>query len=153
MSKDLHNSECRAWAAIFKIVNLFKLVDPLSRNPDHNITQNWRVCAICCRPGAELEVICGRDVKTVVDNVVVNLGVVRSNSLRDIKQEGQAIGGAVRNPTSLIPQRLSYIINTCYHLFRKGSCITVDRNNKTTPAIFVMHRSIMRLDYNHCNEK
>ena len=64
-----------------------------------------------------------------------------------LKQEGPPIAGAARNATSLIiPQQLSY--NTCYHLFRKRClCITVDRDNNTTPAI------IMRLEYNHCNEK
>ena len=34
-----------------------------------------------------------------------------------------------------------------YNLFRKRSCITVNRDNNTT------HRSIMRLEYSHCNEK
>ena len=44
--------------------------------------------------------------------------------------------------------------NTCYPLFRKRSCITVDRDNSTTPDINVglMQRSIMRLEYNHCSE-
>ena len=45
--------------------------------------------------------------------------------LRCDKQEGLPIGWAVRNATSLIPQRLSS--NNCYHLFPKRSFITVHR--------------------------
>ena len=58
---------------------------------------------------------------------------------RNFIQEGPPIGGAVRNATSLIPQRLSYIIlGRSYHLFRKRSCISVDCDNNATAAINVM---------------
>ena len=68
---------------------------------------------------------------------------------RDKKQENPPIGGAVRNATSLISQRLSYIAITCSENVQEQfcSCITVDRDNNTTTAI------IMGLEYNHCNEK
>ena len=72
---------------------------------------------------------------------------------KHFKQEGPPIGGAVQNAMSLIPQRLLHIAYICYHFFRKRSCITLDRDNNMTPAIYVIYRSRMRLEYNHCNEK
>ena len=68
------------------------------------------------------------------------------------KQENSPIGGAVRNATSLIPQRLSSssIIPaiTCSENIHAWPCIDshgrVDRDNSTTPAIYVMQRSISR---------
>ena len=61
------------------------------------------------------------------------------------RQESPPIGGAVRNATSLIPQRLSYIILaiTCSENVYAWPCIDshgrVDRDNNTTPAIYAMH--------------
>ena len=70
------------------------------------------------------------------------------------KQESPPIGGAVRNTTSLIPQRLSSTEDICYHLSGNAHarpCMDsyggVFRDNNTTPAI------ITRLEYNNCNEK
>ena len=64
----------------------------------------------------------------------------------DNEQEGPPIGGAERNATSLIPQRLSYTmvaINFCENV-RALPCIDsherIDRDNNTTPTIYVMHR-------------
>ena len=62
-----------------------------------------------------------------------------------MKQEGPPIGEAVRNATSLIPQELSYIIHaiTCSENVHALPCIDshgrVDRDNNTTPVIYVMH--------------
>ena len=62
------------------------------------------------------------------------------------EHEGPPIGGAVRNATSLIQQRLSYIMLaiTCSENVRALPCIDshgrIDRDNNTTPAIYVMHR-------------
>ena len=66
----------------------------------------------------------------------------------EIEQYGPPIGGAVRNATSLIPQWLSYIMLaiTFSENVRALPCINshgrIDRNNNTTSAIYVMHRSI-----------
>ena len=60
------------------------------------------------------------------------------------KQEGPPIGGSVRNATSLIPQRLSYIVFaiTCSENVHALQCIEshgrLDRDNNTIPAIYVM---------------
>ena len=59
-------------------------------------------------------------------------------------------GSAKRDVTYPIT---TVVYNTCYHLFRKCPYITVDHDNNTTPAIYAMHRSIIRLEYKHCNEK
>ena len=55
-----------------------------------------------------------------------------------LKQESPPIGGAVRNATSFIPQRLVY--NTCYRLFRKRSCMTVHWLSRGVP-----NRRLLRL--------
>ena len=78
----------------------------------------------------------------ISDQVFHVLGQEESSSSEENRQEGLPIGEAVRNGTSPIPHRLSYIILVIYHLFRKLSCIAVHRDNNTTPAIYVMHRSI-----------
>ena len=64
------------------------------------------------------------------------------------RQEGPPIGGAVRNTTSLIPQRLSFImlLSLAPKTFLQYP-VSTDRDNNTASAI------IMRLEYNHCNEK
>ena len=69
-------------------------------------------------------------------------------SFPDGQQESQPICVAVRNATSLIPQRLSSIILaiTCSENVHASPCIDshgrIDRDNNTTPTIYVMHRSI-----------
>ena len=68
------------------------------------------------------------------------------------KQEGLPICGGsakrdVTRPTATV------VNNTCHNLFRKRSCITIGRDNNRTPAIYVMHESLIKLEYNHCNER
>ena len=46
----------------------------------------------------------------------------------------------VAHPTATV------VYNTCYHLFRKRSCITDDRDNNTRPIV------ILTLEYDHCTE-
>ena len=60
------------------------------------------------------------------------------------------LGSAKRDVTYPIA---TVVYNICYHLFRKRLFIAVDRDNNTTPAIYVMHRSIIGLEYNNCNYK
>ena len=55
-------------------------------------------------------------------------------------------GSAKRDFTPPSHSDCRIIYPTCYHLSRKRSCITIDRDNNTTPAIYVMHRSINRLE-------
>ena len=57
------------------------------------MTQNCLVCAICCRPEVDCDVISGGDVKTIVGHVVVNFEVGSSNSFRDIKIKSFRDGG------------------------------------------------------------
>ena len=69
-------------------------------------------------------------------------------AVRSIKQEGPPFGGAVRNAMSLILQRLSHIMLaiTCSENVPALPCIDShlrrDRDNNTTPVIYVMHGSI-----------
>ena len=64
------------------------------------------------------------------------------------KQEGPPIGGAVRNATSFIPQRLSSIILSiaCSENVHPWPCMDSrgrdDRNNNTSPAIYVTDQKI-----------
>ena len=86
------------------------------------------VYAISCRPELDDDVISGEMVKALEGYVVVNLKLIYLVVSEILKQESPPIGVAVRNVTSLIPQRQSTNRpNTCYHLFRKSSCMTVHR--------------------------
>ena len=60
-----------------------KSVEPLSRNRDQNMTQNWRVCAICCQSKVDCDVVTSGNVKTAVGYGVVNFEVASSCSFRD----------------------------------------------------------------------
>ena len=51
------------------------------------MTQNSHVCAICCRPEGDCDVISGGDVKTIVRYVVVNFVVASSNSFRENREK------------------------------------------------------------------
>ena len=68
------------------------------------------------------------------------------NFYQNLQQESPPIGGAVRNATSLIPQRLSYIMLaiTCSENVRALPCIEshwrIDRDNNTTPANHVTRK-------------
>ena len=48
------------------------------------MTQNLHVCAICCRPEVDNDVISGVAVDNVGMDVLIKLGNSRSNGLRDI---------------------------------------------------------------------
>ena len=84
---------------------------------------------------------------------------VIDNNKRTTSMEAMAIDN--KKAHKLVWQcetRLTYptatvVYNTWYHFFRKCPCITVDRDNNTTPAIYEMNRSIRRLEYTRCNEK
>ena len=51
------------------------------------MTKNLDVCAICCRPEVDCDVISGRNVKSLVGYVVVNFEVASFNSFRDINKQ------------------------------------------------------------------
>ena len=61
-----------------------KAVQPLSRNRGPNITQNWHVCAMCCRTKVDCDVISGRNVKTMDCYVVVNIEVANFQYIKKI---------------------------------------------------------------------
>ena len=50
-----------------------KSVESLSRNRDLNMTKNWHVFAICCRPEADYDDISGGNVKIIVGYDVVKM--------------------------------------------------------------------------------
>ena len=57
------------------------------RNCDPNMTQNWHVCVICCRPEVDFDAISGRIVKTIGDYALVNFEVASSKTFRDNKKK------------------------------------------------------------------
>ena len=58
------------------------------------MTENGHVCATCCRPEVDCDIISGRNVKTVVGYVVVNLklpALVVSEILKEIFPDGGGV--------------------------------------------------------------
>ena len=73
------------------------------------MTQNEHVCAICCRPELDCYVVSGRNIKTVVDYVVVNFKAATSSSFRDIKtlfRDDGGGGGGGRHGDSIKRKRI-----------------------------------------------
>ena len=88
------------------------------------MTINLHVCTICLRPEAVYDVISGRNIKTIERYHAANFRVASSNTFR-----GEAAAAEADMDDSI-----------------KLKLFRISLNN-TTPAI------IMRLQYNHCNEK
>ena len=63
-----------------KLYTISKQVELLSRNRDPNIIQNCPVCAICCRPEMDCDVISSRNIKTFDGYVAVNIKGASSSS-------------------------------------------------------------------------
>ena len=55
--------------------------------------QKEHVCAICCRPEADCDVISGQTVKTLLCYIVVHFEAAGSSSFRDIKKSFRDGGG------------------------------------------------------------
>ena len=51
------------------------------------MTQNWDVCATCCRPEVDCDVISARNVKPVVVHLVINIEAASCNRFRNILQQ------------------------------------------------------------------
>ena len=79
---------------------------------------------------------CNAPVWAYTENSYPNLGILCMEFATN-----QRFGGAVRNATSLVPQRMSSIILaiTCSENFNAWPCVDsherVDRDNNTTPAM------------------
>ena len=63
-----------------KLLTFLKSIEPLARNRDQNMTQNWHGCAICCQLEVGGDVISGTNEKTIEDYVVVNFEAASSTS-------------------------------------------------------------------------
>ena len=50
------------------------------------MTKNEHVCATCCRPEVDCDVISGRKVRTDLGYIVINFEVASYSSFRDIKK-------------------------------------------------------------------
>ena len=70
-----------------KLSTFLKSTKPLSRNRNPNVTQSGKVCANCCRPEVDCDVIVYRNVKTIEGYVVVNVEVASSNCFCDFPQK------------------------------------------------------------------
>ena len=69
-----------------KMETFLTSIEPLSRNRDLNMTQNWHVYASYCRPEVDCDVISGRNVKTIMGYIVVKFQVASSSGFGDIKK-------------------------------------------------------------------
>ena len=65
---------------------------------DPNMTQNRHICAICCRPEVDCGDISGRNVRTIVVYILVNLEIASSSRFQDNREQifpDEEVGGGI----------------------------------------------------------
>ena len=150
--------------ALFLDLMMWQLMAQSHQITKHALSRNCGQGQICSNISSQCSALqscyslrwCSVKLCGLIDSIVVawifwyRLCYVDNCHAGDHSQESPPIGGAVRNATSLIPQRLSSIILaiTCSENVHPWPCIDsrerVDRDNNTTPVIYVIHRSITK---------